>query len=404
VTGTVSEPIAIIGMSVLFPGAHSLESYWRNLVDGHDAITDVPANRWKPVHYDPEHADRPDRVYCRRGGFVDELADFDALRFGTVPTSIPSIEPEQLLALRVAAEAIDDAGGRDALPAPDRVGVIMGRGGNGSSALVTFYLRVWMATELCNSLHQLLPEVSQSQLDLIRDRINSSVEPIKREDVIGLVPNLTASRIANRLNLSGPAYTVDAACASSLIALDHGVGELLRGRLDAVVVGGVHHFHDIGYWSLFNQLRALSVRGEIRPFDASADGLLIGEGTGVVVLKRLSDALRDGHRVHAVIRGTGVSSDGRAASLFNPESAGQAIAVRRAWVAAGLDPTADDALGLLEAHGTATPTGDAAELATMARVFGRGGDGPHDDAGVVRWNLQQAIPATSARDRRRVLK
>ncbi|HYS35243.1 MAG TPA: beta-ketoacyl synthase N-terminal-like domain-containing protein, partial [Pseudonocardiaceae bacterium] len=82
-TGTVSEPIAIIGMSVLFPGAHSLESYWRNLVDGHDAITDVPANRWKPVHYDPEHADRPDRVYCRRGGFVDELADFDALRFGT---------------------------------------------------------------------------------------------------------------------------------------------------------------------------------------------------------------------------------------------------------------------------------------------------------------------------------
>jgi len=393
VTGTVSEPIAIIGMSVLFPGAHSLESYWRNLVDGHDAITDVPANRWKPVHYDPEHADRPDRVYCRRGGFVDELADFDALRFGTVPTSIPSIEPEQLLALRVAAEAIDDAGGRDALPAPDRVGVIMGRGGNGSSALVTFYLRVWMATELCNILHQLLPEVSQSQLDLIRDRINSSVEPIKREDVIGLVPNLTASRIANRLNLSGPAYTVDAACASSLIALDHGVGELLRGRLDAVVVGGVHHFHDIGYWSLFNQLRALSVRGEIRPFDASADGLLIGEGTGVVVLKRLSDALRDGHRVHAVIRGTGVSSDGRAASLFNPESAGQAIAVRRAWVAAGLDPTADDALGLLEAHGTATPTGDAAELATMARVFGRGGDGPRAVIGSVKSMIGHTMPA-----------
>jgi acyl transferase domain-containing protein len=136
--------------------------------------------------------------------------------------------------------------------------------------------------------------------------------------------------------------------------------------------------HDISFWSMFSQLGALSRRGEIRPFDKAADGLLIGEATGMVLLKRLPDALRQGDRIYAVIRGVGTSSDGRSASLFNPDTSGQALAIRRAWASAGLDPSAPDALGMLEAHGTATPTGDAAELATVAEVFGHGhgGTGP----------------------------
>jgi acyl transferase domain-containing protein len=368
-TAETRERVAIVGMAVLYPGADSLETYWRNLVDGVDAITDVPVHRWRPEYYDPD-SDRPDRVYCRRGGFVDEFAEFDPVRFGTVPVSIPNTEAEQLLALRVAAAAIDDAGGPDALPDRQRVGVIIGRGGNPSSASINFYSRIRLATDMRDLVRQLIPEIGEDRLELLRGRVGEMFGTYRREDVIGLVPNLTASRIANRLDLRGPAYTIDAACASSLIAVDHGVSELLSGRLDAVLAGGVHHSHDIGYWSLFSQLGAMSRRGEIRPFDASADGLIIGEGTGVVLLKRLSDALRDGDRVYAVIRGTGVSSDGRAASLFNPESAGQSIAVRRAWADAGLDPTDVDALGMLEAHGTATPTGDAAELATVAGVFG----------------------------------
>jgi acyl transferase domain-containing protein len=363
------ERVAIVGMAVLYPGAKDLEAYWRNLVDGFDAVTDVPPNRWRPDYYDPT-ADTPDRVYCNRGGFVDDLADFDPLRFGTPPASVPNTEPEQLLALQVAAAAIDDAGGPDTLPDRERVGVIIGRGGNPSAVSIDFYSRVRLARDMTDVLRQLVPEVAEERLDAVRERLQGMFPPYRREDVIGLVPNLTASRVANRLDLRGPAYTIDAACASSLIAVDHGVGELLRGRLDAVLAGGVHHSHDIGYWSLFAQLGAMSRRGRIRPFDAAADGLVIGEGTGVVLLKRLSDALRDGNRVHAVIRGVGVSSDGRAASLFNPESKGQALAVRRAWESAGLDPGAPDALGLLEAHGTATPTGDAAELRTMAAVFG----------------------------------
>ncbi|GAA3077494.1 hypothetical protein GCM10020000_73890 [Streptomyces olivoverticillatus] len=157
---------------------------------------------------------------------------------------------------------------------------------------------------------------------------------------MGLVPNFAASRIANRLDLRGPAYTVDAACASSLVAVDHAVAELATGRCDAMLAGGVHHCHDITLWSVFAELRALSPSQRIRPFHRDADGVLMGEGTGVVVLKRLTDAQRDGDRIYAVVRGVGVAGDGRAASLVNPDPGGQSRAVRLAWDAARLDPAA----------------------------------------------------------------
>jgi acyl transferase domain-containing protein len=368
--GQLAEPVAIVGMDVLLPGAGSLGEYWRNLVSGVDAITDVPANRWEPEFYDTEHADQPNRIYCRRGGFVDSLAYFDPMPYGVMPASVPETEPEQLLALRVAAGAIADAGGMDRLPDRDRVGVILGRLGQSSVTSIKFFLRVMLPDQMVSYVHELLPELRPDQLDRVRARTVERLGPYHPENVIGLMPNLTASRVANRLGLRGPAYILDAACASSLIAVDHGIAELIRGRLDAVVVGGVHHNHDVTFWSVFSQLRALSRRQQIRPFDAAADGLLIGEGTGAVVLKRLSDAVRDGDRVHAVIRGVGVSSDGRSASLVNPETTGQLLAVRRAWASAGLDPAAPDAVGMLEAHGTGTPAGDGTELATMAAAFG----------------------------------
>ncbi|MEU3457304.1 beta-ketoacyl synthase N-terminal-like domain-containing protein [Micromonospora sp. NPDC006766] len=362
--------VAIVGMAALMPGAPTLEHYWRNLVAGVDAISDVPPNKWDKEFYDPPLAHRPDRLYCRRGGFVDDIATFDPLSFGVMPSSVPFIEPDQLIALEVAAAAIEDAGGADRLPDRDRVGVIVGRGGILSPAQARYAQRVRMSSQVLLVLKELMPELDDHRLELVRKLFDERLGPHQPEGTIGLVPNLTASRIANRFNLRGPAYTLDAACASSLIAVDQGATELLSGRLDMVLAGGVHHVHDISFWSVFSQLGALSRRGEIRPFDQAADGLLIGEGTGLVVLKRMADARRDGDRVYAAIRGIGTSSDGRSASMFNPASTGQSLAIRRAWQAAGLEPTAPDALGLLEAHGTGTPTGDAAELATLSDVFG----------------------------------
>ncbi|WP_413796751.1 beta-ketoacyl synthase N-terminal-like domain-containing protein [Streptomyces iranensis] len=391
-------PVAIVGMSVLLPGSPDLETYWRNLVGGVDAISDVPDGRWDAGFYAPDGGGdtptAPDRVYCRRGGFVDEFARVEAARFGIMPNSVSGTEPDQLIALGVAAAAIADAGGADRLPDRQRVGVVLGRGGYLTPGLVRLDQRVRTAHQLVRTLGELLPDLGPGQLDRVREAFTERLGPDRPEAAIGLVPNLAASRIANRLDLRGPAYTVDAACASSLVAVDQAVGELASGRCDVMLAGGVHHCHDITLWSVFSQLRALSRSQRIRPFHRAADGLLIGEGTGVVVLKRLADALRDGDRVYAVIRGTGVASDGRATGLVNPDPGGQTRAVRQAWRAAGLDPREPGAIGLLEAHGTATPAGDTAELATLAEVFGPG-DTPGETAviGSVKSMIGHTMPA-----------
>ena len=367
------EPVAVIGMAVLLPGAPDLDTYWRNLRDGVDAISETPPDRWEPDLYRPEaRATDPEAIYCRRGGFVDEFAEIDVASFGIMPTSVDGTEPDQLIALRVAAAAIADSGGESRLPDRDRIGVVLGRGGYLTPGVARLNQRVRTVHQLVRTLGELAPDLGAAQLDRVRSAFTAQLGPSRPESAIGLVPNLAASRIANRLDLRGPAYTVDAACASSLIAVDQAIAELAAGRCDLMLAGGVHHCHDVTLWSVFAQLGALSPSERSRPFDRSADGILIGEGTGMIVLKRLADAVRDDDRVYAVIRGTGVSSDGRGASLMVPDPNGQVRAIRQAWSRAELDPAEPTSLGLLEAHGTATPAGDAAELATLAEVFGPG--------------------------------
>ncbi|MGW7424129.1 beta-ketoacyl synthase N-terminal-like domain-containing protein [Streptomyces sp. NPDC054813] len=389
-------PVAIVGMAVLLPGAAGLDAYWRNLRDGVDAIGEVPEGRWDADYYRPGSASGPavpDQVYCRRGGFVDGLAEVEVTRYGIMPNSVDGTEPDQLIALDVAAAAIADAGGADRLPDRHRIGVVLGRGGYLTPGLVRLDQRVRTAGQLIRTLGELVPDLTPGQLARVREAFTERLGPASPESAIGLVPNLAASRIANRLDLRGPAYTVDAACASSLVAVDQAVTELTAERCDLMLAGGVHHCHDITLWSVFSQLRALSPSQRIRPFHREADGILIGEGTGVVVLKRLADAERDGDRVYAVIRGTGVASDGRTAGLVNPDPGGQTHAVRQAWRAAGLDPAAPHSVGLLEAHGTATPAGDGAELTTLAAVFGPSGSDERAVLGSVKSMIGHTMPA-----------
>ncbi|HJT04991.1 MAG TPA: beta-ketoacyl synthase N-terminal-like domain-containing protein, partial [Pseudonocardiaceae bacterium] len=391
----MAEPVevAIVGMAAVFPGAPDLTSYWSNILTGVDAIADVPASRWDPCFYDPEAAGtrHSDRLYCRRGGFVDQ-ATFDPTRYGIMPAAVPGAEPDQLLALHVAAEALTDAGGEYQLGDRSRVGVIIGRGGYLTPGLARLDQRIRTANQLVTTLHELLPDLADAELDRVRSAFQSRLGPERPGAAIDLVPNLVASRVANRLDLSGPAYTLDAACASSLLAIDHAVAELMAGRCDVVLAGGVHHCHDITLWSVFSQLGALSPSQRIRPFHRNADGLLIGEGTGMVVLKRLVDAGND--RIYAVIRGTGIASDGRASSLMSPRAKGQVRAIERAWKAAGLDPTEPGALGLLEAHGTATPAGDQTELTSLTEIFGApNGAGRDIGIGSVKSMIGHTMPA-----------
>ena len=387
-----TEPIAVVGMAGIFPGAPDLATFWDNLVAGVDAVSDVPPDRVDPVFFEPR-PNGPDRFYCRRGGFIDSAVPFDPSDFGIMPVAAAGTEPDQLLALATAARALADAGYVEGVPDPRRVGVVIGRGGYLTPATARLEQRVRTAHQLVACVRELVPDLGDDRLDAIRDQFQQALGPSHPEASIGLVPNLVASLVANRLDLQGPAYTLDAACASSLLAVAQAVTELEAGRSDLMLAGGVHHCHDVTLWSVFSQLKALSPSGVIRPFDKGADGILIGEGTGIVVLKRLADARRDDDRVYATIRGTGVSSDGRAGTLMSPASKGQVLAIERAWHAAELDPAS---VGLIEAHGSATRAGDSVEIATLRHVFEHddGAELPPVGLGSVKSNIGHAMPAS----------
>ncbi len=383
--------IAIVGMACLFPGAPDLRRFWQNICEGVDAISEVPAARWDPSFHDPD-SKAVDRFYCRRGGFVDEHAVFDPLAFGIMPRLAEAVEPDQLLALRIGYQALRDAGYEGREFARERTGVIIGRGNYVSAGVLRLEQHVRLLPQILQTLRDLFPDMSEEALTATRERLQQSLSYYGPDAASGLIPNLVASRLANRLDLQGPAYTVDAACASSLLAVEQACAMLASGDADMMLVGGVHLSHDLTFWATFCQLGALSRRGVISPLSAEADGILAGEGVGMAVLKRLEDALADGDRIYAVIEGTGSSSDGRASSLVAPSVTGQHLALERAWRDL---PFARTDIGLLEAHGTGTPTGDDVELETLARFFGgHAGDTAPSVIGSVKSMIGHAMPAS----------
>ncbi|BAV04111.1 Acyl transferase domain-containing protein [Filimonas lacunae] len=381
--------VAIIGMSGVFPGAVNIPAFWNNILHKVDAIQQAPANRLDAVYFDAA-ATAPDRFYCRRGGFIDDYAEFDPLSFGILPVAVEGIEPEHLLTLSLAKQALADANALDKTALLERAGIILGKGnytGPGATRAIEI---VRTGEQLAHLLQSVLPHLQPEEIHKVKKEFQVKKGRFGADTAMGLIPNLVASLVANRLNLGGAAYTVDAACASSLIAVDHAVQELTNGRLDMVIAGGVHVCQNAPFWSIFTQLGALSRREQIRPFDSKADGLLIGEGCGFVVLKRLEDAMRDDDRIYAVIKGVGVASDGAAASVMSPSVKGQAKAIMQAWERAGVDR---NEIGYLEAHGTGTPLGDKTELETLLQVFGGAGQLPYVGIGSVKSMIGHAMPA-----------
>ena len=383
--------IAIIGLACLFPGAPNLAQFWRNIVDGVDAISEVPEGRWDASFYDPS-SKAIDRFYCKRGGFVDAYTDFDPLPFGVMPNTAESVEPDQLLTLKVGFDALADAGYADKPFARDRTGVIVGRGNYIGAGVLRLQEHVRLLPQILQTLGDLFPDLGAAALAAVRTRLQEQFAYYGPDVAVGMIPNLLASRLANRLDLHGPAFTVDAACASSLIALEQGCAALARGETDLMLVGGAHLTHDLTFWATFCQLGALSRTGVVRPLADDADGILAGEGVGMSVLKRLEDAERDGDRIYAVIEGVGSSSDGRSASLVAPSVSGQHLALEKAWAKV---PFTRNAIGLVEAHGTGTPTGDGVELETLGAFFG-----PHEGVaarpviGSVKSMIGHAMPAS----------
>ena len=354
------QPIAIVGMDCVFPGAPNLRTYWENILRGVDAVTEVPAERWDPARFYDANRQAPNRIYARHGAFLGETR-FDPLRYRMPPATVRQVEPVQLLSLEVARRALEDAGYGTRPLARSRTSVIFG-----SSGIHDLGIAYAIQTMLPHYLAA-VPGLDDAE----RDRIVAAAReglPVWTEDSFpGMLPNVIAGRIANRLDLGGANFTIDAACSSSLAALHAGVGQLRDETCDVVLVGGADVSSNLFTFTGFARTHALTPSERGRPFDRAADGIVLGEGVGAVVLKRLADAERDGDRIYAVIRGVGFSSDGSNRSLTAPFPEAQVSALERAYEDADVDPST---VQLVEAHATGTAVGDAAELDALRRVFG----------------------------------
>lgn len=354
--------VAVVGVASLLPGSSDVRGFWHDVVTGRDLIGEVPPSHWLISDYHDPDPSTPDRTYARRGAFLSPVR-YDPIRYGTSPAVLSATDTAQLLALPVAESALRDATEGD----PDRIdreraGVIVGTGA--LELLLQMACRmqrpVWLnALRSCG--------VPEPQARQICARIADHYVPWQEATFPGLLANVIAGRIANRLDLHGINCAVDAACASSLAALSSAVDELELGRADLMLVGGVDTFNDITMFTCFSKTPALSPTGDCRPFSDRADGTMLGEGLVFFALRRLADAERDGNRIYAVLRGLGASSDGAGNAVYAPAPEGQARALRRAYAQAGYSPCTVE---LVEGHGTGTPAGDAAEIAALTEVFG----------------------------------
>src|SRR6266571_5685427 len=332
---TETEPIAIIGIGCRFPGAKDPEAFWQLLRDGIDAISEVPVDRWDSNAFYDANAGVPGKMNTRWGGFLEHVDQFDPHFFGISPREAGRMDPQHRLLLEVAWEALEDAGQAPHRLAGTQTGVFIGIGG-----------------------------IDYSQLQL---RSGDFPFDIEAYTGTGNAHSIAANRLSYLFDLRGPSLPVDTACSSSLVAIHLARQSLLHGESTLALAGGVNLILFPGVTISFSQARMMAADGRCKTFDARADGYARSEGCGIVVLKRLSAALRDGDHIYALLRGSAVNQDGRTAGITVPNGLAQQAVMRQALKGAGI--TADQ-LSYIETHGTGTALGDPIEVQAIAEVIG----------------------------------
>ncbi len=333
-TRSVSEPIAIVGLSCRFPGgARDAEGFWQLLHSGTDAIQEIDATRWNVEDYFDADPDRPGKIATRWGGFLSDVDQFDPQFFGISPREAMSMDPQQRLALEVSWEALERAG-----YAPDKLtgspmGVFMG---------------------ICNG------DYAQLQMSNNRDGVDMY-------SATGNAHSVISGRIAYVLGLQGPAVSIDTACSSSLVAVHLAVQSLRTGECRMALAGGVNLILSPDTTIALSRAKMMATDGRCKAFDAAADGFVRSEGCGLVVLKRLSDALSDSDHILAVIRGSAINQDGRSNGLTAPNGPSQVAVIQQALANAGVRP---DEIGYVETHGTGTSLGDPIEAQALGAALG----------------------------------
>ncbi|HLH25149.1 MAG TPA: polyketide synthase, partial [Chloroflexota bacterium] len=330
------EPIAVIGMGCRYPGgADSPAAFWRLLRDGVDAIGEVPRSRWDvDALYDPD-PDAPGKTATRWGGFLDEIDQFDPHFFGISPREATAMDPQQRLLLEVAWEALEDAG-----YAPDRL----------IDSPTGVYIGIFGA-------------------DYLRLLLAEDEETFDTYTVTGNGHSMAAGRLSYLLGLKGPSLAVDTACSASLVAVHLALQGLRNGECRMAVAGGVNAILSPDTTMMLSRGRTMAPDGRCKAFAAAADGYVRSEGCGLMVLKRLSDALADGDRVLALLRGSAVNQDGRSNGLTAPNGPSQVAVIRAALANAGIEPAE---VSYVETHGTGTPLGDPIEAQALVTALGMG--------------------------------
>ncbi|NEQ43507.1 MAG: type I polyketide synthase [Leptolyngbya sp. SIOISBB] len=328
--------LAIVGIGCRFPGGvDSPESFWQLLSRQVDAISEIPANRWQADRFYSTDTETPGKMVTRWGGFLDQVDQFDAQFFRISPREATELDPQQRLLLEVSWEALEHAGIVPEQLRGSRTGVFIG-------ACSTDYFKLRTKLELCDTFNGY--------------------------SYTGGRPSLLAGRVAYTFDFQGPAMVVDTACSSSLVALHLACQALNTREADAALVGGVNVLLDPGVFILASKLGTQSPAGRCKAFDEQANGFVRSEGCGMLVLKRLEDALQDGSQILAVVRGTGVNQDGNSSSITAPDAQAQATLMRQVLANTELSPTD---ITYVEAHGTGTPVGDPVEFSSIWEVFGQ---------------------------------
>jgi acyl transferase domain-containing protein len=352
-------------MGCVFPGSPDPETYWENICAKRSFIADHPDPE-SARYLDPNSRDF-ERVYSLRGGYLGPLATFDPIQHGVMPADVQSGDSDQFLTLRAASAAVEDAGIDLERIRRDRVEVILGHSTYFTPGNVNWFQIGVALEQTLDVVRGLYPGLSAEEAARIRAALKGSLPPMTAQTPTTLIPNIVASRLANRMDLMGPNYVIDAACATSHISVGNAVKDLLTDDCDYVLVGATQASCLVLELMLFCAIQGMSRQSALRPFDKQADGTMLGEGVGMLVLRRTKDAERDGNRIYAVIRGVGTASDGRAKGLLAPRLEGQELAIRRAYEADGVDP---QTVEYVEAHGTGIPLGDVTEISALTRVFG----------------------------------
>jgi 8-amino-7-oxononanoate synthase len=353
--------IAVIGMSCRFPKANNVNELWRVLLGGEVTFTDITNERWNhDAFFDPNDVRAPDKTYVRKGAFIDGVEEFAALHYGLAPRRVQVMDPQQRLAIEYTRQALQDAGYDTRAYDKKNTGVFIGASVSEYKDLMTARHR---AMQLSSG--EFGDKLTAQEAEILKSSV-ADVAPARAFTIAGGLLNMIACSVAQTFDLNGPAMQIDAACSSALVAIHEATVNLRAGQCNMAIAGGVYLNLNPDNLVGFSRIGAISPSGACRPFDSRADGFVMGEGVGLVVLKRLSDAEKDGDRIYAVLRGSGCNNDGRGEGPMTPRPEGQIHAMEKAHREVNFPV---DSIGYVETHGTATSIGDAAEISALKTFF-----------------------------------